>query len=96
MRMSRMALAVAGAFPFVLGITYAGASSAFAQTAGSTRSTVDVLYAPFLLPTPWYLLGTPTRYHTQQDHIEAKIACDVSPTVPYPQRSYFAEFQVSL
>jgi iron complex outermembrane recepter protein len=47
MRMSRMALAVAGAFPFVLGITYAGASSAFAQTAHTTRSTVDVLYGPF-------------------------------------------------
>lgn len=52
--------------------------------------------APFLLPTPWYLLGTPTQYHTQQDHIEAKSAYDVSPTVPYPQRSYFAELKVSL
>src|SRR3989344_1595297 len=30
---------------------------------------------------PWYLLGTATQYHTQQDHIKAKIAYDFSPTV---------------
>ena len=30
---------------------------------------------------PWYLLGTATQYHTQQDHIKAKIAHDFSPTV---------------
>lgn len=29
----------------------------------------------------WYLLGTATQYHTQQDHIKAKIAYDLSPTV---------------
>ena len=29
----------------------------------------------------WYLLGTATQYHTQQDHIKAKVAYDVSPTV---------------
>lgn len=29
----------------------------------------------------WYLLGTATQYHTQQDHIKAKIAYDISPTV---------------
>ena len=45
MRKSRMALAVASAFPIVLGITYAGASSAFAQTADST-STSTTSHAP--------------------------------------------------
>ena len=30
---------------------------------------------------PWYLLGTATQYRTQQDHIKAKLAYDVSPTV---------------
>jgi len=30
---------------------------------------------------PWYLLGTATRYRTQQDHIKAKLAYDVTPTV---------------
>ena len=39
MRKSRMALAVASAFPLVLGIASAGASSAFAQTADSTSTT---------------------------------------------------------
>lgn len=39
MRKSRMALAVASAFPVVLGIASAGASSAFAQTADSTSTT---------------------------------------------------------
>ncbi|MBY0409621.1 MAG: TonB-dependent receptor [Burkholderiaceae bacterium] len=29
----------------------------------------------------WYLLGTATQYHTQQDHIKAKVAYDLSPTV---------------
>lgn len=41
MRKSRMALAVASAFPIVLGITYAGASSAFAQTADSTSTSTN-------------------------------------------------------
>ena len=45
MRKSRMALAVASAFPIVLGITYARASSAFAQTADST-STSTTSHAP--------------------------------------------------
>ena len=45
MRKSRMALALASAFPIVLGITYAGASSAFAQTADST-STSTTSHAP--------------------------------------------------
>ncbi|MFY3386772.1 TonB-dependent receptor [Paracidovorax sp. MALMAid1276] len=30
---------------------------------------------------PWYLLGTATQYHTLQDHIKAKLAYDISPTV---------------
>ncbi len=29
----------------------------------------------------WYLLGTATQYRTQQDHIKAKLAYDVTPTV---------------
>ena len=45
MRKSRMALAVASAFPVVLGIASAGTSSAFAQTADST-STSTTSHAP--------------------------------------------------
>ena len=45
MRKSRMALAVASAFPIVLGITCAGASSAFAQTADSS-GTSTTCHAP--------------------------------------------------
>ncbi len=30
---------------------------------------------------PWTIIGTGTQYHTQQDHIKAKLAYDVSPTV---------------
>lgn len=30
---------------------------------------------------PWYLLGTATQYHTQQDHLKAKLAYDIAPTV---------------
>ncbi len=46
MRKSRMALAVASAFPIVLGIAYAGASSAFAQTADSNGSSTGSSPAP--------------------------------------------------
>ena len=31
--------------------------------------------------TPIYVLGTGTEYHTKQDHIKAKLAYDISPTV---------------
>ena len=31
--------------------------------------------------TPWYLLGTGTQYHTQQDHAKIKLAYDISPTL---------------
>lgn len=31
--------------------------------------------------SPWYILGAGTQYHTQQDHIKAKLAWDLTPTV---------------
>nr|WP_232077388.1 TonB-dependent receptor [Variovorax sp. PBL-E5] len=31
--------------------------------------------------TPWYILGTGTQYHTEQDHAKLKLAYDFSPTV---------------
>ena len=31
--------------------------------------------------TPWYILGTGTQYHTQQDHAKIKLAYDISPTL---------------
>ncbi len=30
---------------------------------------------------PWYILGSGTQYHTQQDHLKVKLAYDFSPTV---------------
>jgi iron complex outermembrane receptor protein len=30
---------------------------------------------------PWYVLGTGTQYHTQQDHLKAKLAYDITPTL---------------
>jgi iron complex outermembrane receptor protein len=30
---------------------------------------------------PWYLIGTGTEYHTQQDHFKAKFAYDITPTI---------------
>lgn len=30
---------------------------------------------------PWVILGTGTQYHTVQDHVKAKVAYDLSPTV---------------
>jgi iron complex outermembrane receptor protein len=30
---------------------------------------------------PWYILGTGTEYQTQQDHLKAKLAYDITPTV---------------
>ncbi|MES2187916.1 MAG: TonB-dependent receptor [Pseudomonadota bacterium] len=30
---------------------------------------------------PWYVLGTGTQYNTQQDHMKAKIAYDITPAV---------------
>jgi iron complex outermembrane receptor protein len=30
---------------------------------------------------PWYVLGTGTEYHSKQDHIKAKLAYDITPTV---------------
>lgn len=30
---------------------------------------------------PWYVLGTGTQYHTQQDHIKAKFSYDITPTL---------------
>ena len=65
MRKSRMALAVASAFPVVLGITYAGASSAFAQTADST-STSTTSHAPVKeLGVVTIIGGQPTSLPTQ-------------------------------
>ena len=31
--------------------------------------------------SPWYVLGTGTQYDTQQDHLKAKLAYDITPTV---------------
>lgn len=30
---------------------------------------------------PWYIIGAGTAYHTKQDHIKAKLAYDITPTV---------------
>ncbi|MDB5914657.1 MAG: TonB-dependent receptor, partial [Ramlibacter sp.] len=30
---------------------------------------------------PWYVLGTGTQYHTRQDHLKAKFAYDITPTL---------------
>jgi len=30
---------------------------------------------------PWYILGSGTEYHTQQDHFKAKLAYDITPTI---------------
>ena len=30
---------------------------------------------------PWYILGTGTQYHTVQDHVKAKLAYDITPTL---------------
>jgi iron complex outermembrane recepter protein len=31
--------------------------------------------------SPWWILGTGTQYQTQQDHLKAKLAWDITPTV---------------
>jgi len=30
---------------------------------------------------PWYVLGTSTQYHTEQDHLKAKVSYDLTPAV---------------
>ncbi|MFN3377001.1 MAG: TonB-dependent receptor [Burkholderiaceae bacterium] len=53
-----------------------------AGTPGSAGTPVTgAVLQPNRSNQPWYLLGTATQYRTQQDHIKAKIAYDVSPTV---------------
>jgi iron complex outermembrane receptor protein len=54
-------------------------SSGTASTAGTavTGAVRDANNAG----APWYVLGTGTEYHTRQDHIKAKLAYDVTPTL---------------
>ncbi|MFN9726366.1 TonB-dependent receptor [Acidovorax sp.] len=53
-----------------------------AGTPGSAGTPVTgAVLQPNRNNQPWILLGTATQYHTQQDHIKAKIAYDFSPTV---------------
>jgi iron complex outermembrane receptor protein len=54
-------------------------SAGTASTAG-TAVTGAVLNANNA-GAPWYILGTGTEYHTKQDHIKAKLAYDVTPTL---------------
>ena len=53
-----------------------------AGTPGSAGTPVTgAVLAPNRSNQDWYLLGTATQYHTRQDHIKAKLAYDLTPTV---------------
>jgi iron complex outermembrane receptor protein len=54
-------------------------SAGTASTAG-TAVTGAVLNANNT-GAPWYILGTGTEYHSKQDHIKAKLAYDIAPTL---------------
>ena len=54
--------------------------SAGTPSSAGTPVTGAVL-APNRSNQDWYLLGTATQYHTRQDHIKAKLAYDLTPTV---------------
>ena len=54
-------------------------SSGVASTAGTPVSGA-VLNASNT-NAPWYVVGTGTEFHTKQDHVKAKLAYDITPTV---------------
>ncbi len=55
------------------------ASTGTAVTAGTAVS--GAVLVPNSNGQPWYLLGSATQYHTQQDHLKIRLAYDFSPTL---------------
>jgi iron complex outermembrane receptor protein len=55
--------------------------SAGSTPSGSATTVNGAVLEPNSANAPWYLLGSGTRYHTRQDHLKAKLAYELSPTL---------------